>query len=292
MKKKLTTILLVIAFFAGLSLLLYPAVSDWWNGLHQTYAVAGYVEKVADYSAEENQKLREDAEAYNQRLYQSGEGLHNLTEEEEKEYNSLLNITGDGIMGYIDIPKINVQLPIYHGTDEAVLEIAVGHIPGSSLPVGGPNTHTVISGHRGLPSARLFTDIDQLREGDTFTLNILDQTLTYEVDQIRTVLPDELQDLAIEEGQDYCTLVTCTPYGVNTHRLLVRGHRIPNASDNVHIVADAVQISPLMAAPVIAAVIILILLLWFFLSSRSKKNRSGNTPGFTKNHQIQDGEDR
>jgi sortase A len=292
MKKKLTTILLVAAFFAGLSLLLYPAVSDWWNSLHQTYAVAGYIEKVADHSAEENQQLREEAEVYNQRLYQSGAGLHNLTEEEEKEYNSLLNITGDGIMGYIDIPKINVQLPIYHGTDEAVLEIAVGHIPGSSLPVGGPNTHTVISGHRGLPSARLFTDIDQLREGDTFTLNILDQTLTYEVDQIRTVLPDELQDLAIEEGKDYCTLVTCTPYGVNTHRLLVRGHRIPNASDNVHIVADAVQISPLMAAPVIAAVIILILLLWFFLSSRSKKNRSGNTPGFTKNHQIQDGEDR
>jgi sortase A len=291
MKKKLTTILLVAAFFAGLSLLLYPTVSDWWNSLHQTYAVAGYVESVADHSAEENQKLREEAEAYNQRLYQSGEGLHNLTEEEEKEYNSLLNITEDGIMGYVDIPKINVQLPIYHGTDEAVLEVAVGHIPGSSLPVGGPNTHTVISGHRGLPSARLFTDIDQLREGDTFTLNVLDETLTYEVDQIRTVLPDELQDLAIQEGQDYCTLVTCTPYGVNTHRLLVRGHRIANASDDVHIVADAVRISPLMVAPAIAAIILLILMLWLFLSTRSKKNRPESAARFTGEH-VQKGKNR
>ena len=218
--------------------MLYPTISDWWNSLHQTYAVAGYVESVADHSAEENQKLREEAEAYNQRLYQSGEGLHNLTEEEEKEYNSLLNITEDGIMGYVDIPKIHVQLPIYHGTDEAVLEVAVGHIPGSSLPVGGPNTHTVVSGHRGLPSARLFTDIDQLREGDTFTLNVLDETLTYEVDQIRTVLPDELQDLTIQEGQDYCTLVTCTPYAVNTHRLLVHARRTEYKEEMTGIVAE------------------------------------------------------
>lgn len=290
MKKKLPTILLAAALVTGLFLLIYPTASNWWNRLHQTYAVAGYVEQVADLSAEENQKLREEAEAYNQRLFQSGEGVHTLTEEEEKEYNSLLNITEDGIMGYVDIPKINVQLPIYHGTDEAILEVAVGHIPGSSLPVGGPNTHTVISGHRGLPSARLFTDIDQLREGDTFTLNVLDETLTYEVDQIRTVLPDELQDLAIQEGKDYCTLVTCTPYGVNTHRLLVRGHRIPNASDDVRIVADAVQVSPLMVAPVIAAVIVLILMLWLFLGTRSGKHRPKNAPHPIEK-KIQEGKD-
>ena len=274
MKKKSTTILLVIIFLAGLSLLLYPAVSNWWNSLHQTYAVASYVQQVADYSEEKNKKFLEAAEEYNEKLFQNGSMPHDLSEEERKEYNSLLNITGDGMMGYVTIPKIQVDLPIYHGTDEAVLEVGVGHIPGTSLPVGGQNTHTVISGHRGLPSARLFTDIDQLQEGDTFSLNILDQTLTYEVDQIRTVLPDELQDLSIEEGQDYCTLVTCTPYGVNTHRLLVRGHRIPNEADDVRIVADAVKISPLVVAPVIAAVILLILMLWVFLNSRARKRRS------------------
>ena len=274
MKKKLSTALFLLAFLAGLSLLLYPTVSDWWNGLHQTYAVASYIKQVSNHSAEENQKIWDEAEAYNEKLYESGEGIHDLTPEEEKEYDSLLNIGGDGIMGYVTIPKIHVQLPVYHGTDEAVLEIAIGHVTGSSLPVGGPNTHCVISGHRGLPSARLFTDIDQLQEGDTFTLNVLDQTLTYEVDQIRTVLPDELDDLAIQEGQDYFTLVTCTPYGVNTHRLLVRGHRIPNAADNAHVVADAVQVSPLVVAPLIAVVILLILLLWLFLNNRSRKKKA------------------
>ncbi|MGN0362363.1 MAG: class C sortase [Bilifractor sp.] len=284
MKKKYITILLVVAFLAGLSLLLYPAVSDWWNSLHQTYAVASYVEKTSDFSEEQNEQIREAAEAYNEKLFQEGSLPHDLTEEEQKEYDSLLNVTGDGMMGYVTIPKIQVEVPIYHGTDDAVLEIAVGHLPGTSLPVGGLSTHTVISGHRGLPSARLFTDIDQLQEGDTFSLNVLDQTLSYEVDQIRTVLPDELQDLAIQENEDYCTLVTCTPYGVNTHRLLVRGHRIPNAADDVHIVADAVRISPLLTAPVISAVILLILMLWVFLAGRAKRKRPGSGPHISGNH--------
>lgn len=151
-----------------------------------------------------------------------------MTEEERAEYESLLNVSGNGIIGYIEIPMIQCSLPIYHGTEESVLQIAVGHIEGSSLPTGGAGTHCVLSGHRGLPSAKLFTDLDQLAEGDTFILRILDETLTYEVDQIRTVEPYELDDLGIEEGKDYCTLVTCTPYGINTHRLLVRGRRVDN----------------------------------------------------------------
>ena len=273
MKKKLTTILLVAAFFAGLSLLLYPTVSDWWNSLHQTYAVAGYVESVADHSAEENQKLREEAEAYNQRLYQSGEGLHNLTEEEEKEYNSLLNITEDGIMGYVDIPKINVQLPIYHGTDASVLNVAVGHLEGSSLPVGGAGTHCVLSAHRGLPSARLFTDLDKLKLGDTFKITVLNRLITYEIDQILIVNPDAVDALAIEEGADFCTLLTCTPYGINTQRLLVRGRRIENAAEKpaIHVPADMVQIDPLVVTPAVAAPMLLALLVVLLVKYRNRR---------------------
>lgn len=188
------------------------------------------------------------------------ESRFNLTDEERAKYEKTLDVTGTGIMGYVEIPKISVSLPIYHGTDATVLQIAIGHIPGSSLPVGGQGTHCVISGHRGLPSARLFTDIDQLREGDLFMLNVLGKTLTYQVDQIRVVLPDELDDLAIDDGQDYCTLVTCTPYGVNTHRLLVRGHRVPNQGAAVAD-GDMVQVSPAIVAAAITAVVLAVALL-------------------------------
>ena len=193
-----------------------------------------------------------------------------LSDRELEEYNSVLDVTGTGIMGYVDIPKINVSLPIYHGTDESVLQIAIGHLAGSSLPVGGEGSHCVISGHRGLPSARLFTDIDQLQEGDRFMLQVLGETLTYEVDQIRTVLPDELDDLQREEGQDYCTLVTCTPYGVNTHRLLVRGHRVPNTEGDVRVNADAIQINPMEEALIIGAVLMFLILLWSLISARNR----------------------
>ncbi|MEE8677650.1 MAG: class C sortase [Olsenella sp.] len=246
-------ILLVCALLIGIGIMLYPTISDWWNDMHQTQAIATYQQAVNDNSAEKNQEMWDAAVAYNSSLPRDN-GRFTMSDAEKAEYESLLDVTGTGIMGYVEIPKINVSLPIYHGTDDTILQIAVGHIPGSSLPVGGLGTHCVISGHRGLPSARLFTDIDQLNEGDLFTLNVLGQTLTYQVDQIRIVLPDELDDLAIDEGLDLCTLVTCTPYGVNDHRLLVRGHRVDNAALAV-IDGDAVQVSPAATGLVVTAAV-------------------------------------
>lgn len=223
---------MALLLVVGVGLLLYPTVSDWWNSFHQSRAIADYRHQVDDNSQEDNEALWDEAVAYNASLSRD-DGRFVPSPEEEQAYAEVLDVTGTGIMGYVDIPKIGVSLPIYHGIDEAVLQIAIGHIPGSSLPVGGGGTHTVISGHRGLPSARLFTDIDQLELGDRFTLHVLDQALTYEVDQIVTVLPDDIGELAIEDGRDYCTLVTCTPYGVNDHRLLVRGHRVPTEESDI-----------------------------------------------------------
>ena len=194
-----------------------------------------------------------------------------LSDEEKEAYESQLDIDGSGVMGYIKIDKIGVRLPIYHGTQESVLQTSIGHLEGSSLPVGGESAHCMLSGHRGLPSARLFTDIDKLSVGDTWTLNILDQTLTYEVDQIRVVLPTDLKFLEMEDGKDYCTLVTCTPYGVNTHRLLVRGHRVPNVQGNARVTADALQIEPAYVAPFIGIPIILILIVMLIIATRKKK---------------------
>ncbi len=279
MKKKkrkgssVLTVILVAILLVGVGLLAYPSFSNWWNSFHQTRAVAGYVKKVDDMSAEEKEKLWNDSVAYNEKLTQ--EGTHFvLSKDEESEYNKTLDITGTGIMGYVQIDKIHVSLPIYHGTSQEVLQIAIGHIPGSSLPTGGKGTHCVISGHRGLPSAKLFTDIDQLKEGDTFVLQVLDHTLTYEVDQIRIVLPDETQDLNIEAGKDYCTLVTCTPYGINTHRLLVRGHRIANAKTELEVSADAVKMDPMYIAPFIGLFLLAIILIWMLLAGRSRRKSS------------------
>lgn len=270
-KKHLSTIILVIVFVIGLCLLLYPTFSDYWNSSHQSRAIANYATEVADIDDEEYETIWEKAVAYNEALPQRSYRWK-LSEEEELEYEGLLNIGGNGMMGYIEIPKIKVSLPIYHGTDEAVLQIAIGHIEGSSLPVGGESTHCVLSGHRGLPSAKLFSNLDQLEEGDTFIIRVLDEMLTYEVDQIRIVEPDELSDLEIVQGQDLCTLVTCTPYGVNTHRLLVRGHRVANQdTDSVRVTADAIQIEPIMVAPVVAAPMLLILLIYLLVSTRRKK---------------------
>jgi len=260
-------LILVMAVLIGAGLLVYPTFSDWWNDLHQSRAIAGYVARVSDMSEESSSSLWEAAHIYNEKLLTKSGDRFVLTDEEKALYNSILDVTGTGIMGYVNIPKIGVSLPIYHGTDPAVLEIAVGHIEGSSFPVGGKGTHCVISGHRGLPSAKLFTDIDQLQEGDTFQLQVLNRTLTYEVDQIRIVLPDELQDLAIDPEQDYCTLVTCTPYGVNTHRLLVRGHRIEEEQTELTVSADAVQVEPRYVVPFIALPILVLIALWILLSS-------------------------
>ena len=276
MKKKgnFLNILLVLVFFVGLSLLLHPSVSDYWNSFHQTRAIAAYAGEVAALDDGIYDELLEAARDYNQRLAQREEPL-NQSEEDLAEYGSLLNLDGSGIMGYIEIPELKVSLPIYHSVDDGVLQVAVGHMPGTSLPVGGKGTHSALSGHRGLPSARLFTDLDQLREGDTFLLQILDETLTYEVDQVLIVEPNEVGVLAIDPEEDYCTLVTCTPYGVNTHRLLVRGHRIENQANaaSIRVTADAMQIEPVIVAPIVAAPLLLCLMLWVLLRDPKKKKR-------------------
>ena len=262
MRKHLSTILLVLILITGLSLLLYPTVSDAWNALHQTRAIDSYTANVTQIDDTGYKEILQQADDYNANLFATPHTLA-LAKSQIPNYESQLNVAGDGIMGYIEIPQIDCTLPIYHGTEATVLQIAIGHINGSSLPVGGPSTHTILSGHRGLPSAKLFSRLDEMETGDRFMLHVLDETLTYEVDQIRIVLPDELDELSIEEGQDLCTLVTCTPYGINTHRLLVRGHRVENdaAVPEVRVMADAMQIEPLYIAPIVAAPLLLILLI-------------------------------
>ena len=225
MKSKVTTFLLIVVALVGVCLLAYPTLSDWWNSSNQSRVVASYKNAVMAADDSELAEAREEAFAYNARLAEEGNSWF-LDDERMAEYENQLTLNESGVMGYVEIPKIGCTLPIYHGTDEAVLQVAIGHIEGSSLPIGGESTHSVVSGHRGLPSARLFTDLDQLEEGDRFSLHVLDEELAYEVDQILTVEPDDVEALEIVEGEDLCTLVTCTPYGVNSHRLLVRGHRV------------------------------------------------------------------
>lgn len=272
MKKNLSNIILILVFLIGLSLLLYPTVSDYWNSFHQTRAIADYTEAVTDIDDEDYTQMWTDAQAYNQSLV-ANEHRFTLSDAQREQYFSLLDVSGGGIMGYIEIPSIKCFLPIYHGTDASVLQIAIGHIEGSSLPVGGESTHSVLSGHRGLPSAKLFTNLDRLVEGDLFMLRVLDEVLTYEVDQILIVLPEEMDALAIEEGKDYCTLVTCTPYGVNSHRLLVRGHRVDNVEEarSIRVTADALQLDPILIAPIVAVPILLLLLILLLISTRRRK---------------------
>lgn len=262
MKNRKSTIVLLLVFLIGLSLLLYPTVSDYWNSIHQSQAIAGYAEAVANLDDTAYDQYWAEAQSYNAALLDKP-NRYQPTEEENALYENLLNISGSGIMSYIEIPAIGVSLPIYHGVEDTVLQIAIGHIEGSSLPVGGPSTHCVVSGHRGLPSAKLFTDLDKLAVGDVFLIRVLDEVLTYEVDAIHIVEPDDMSLLEIEEGQDLCTLVTCTPYGVNSHRLLVRGHRIENqeSASSIRITADAMQIEPILVAPAVAAPMLLILLI-------------------------------
>ena len=274
MKKKgnFLNILLVLVFLVGLSLLLYPSVSDYWNSFHQTRAIATYSEEVANLENEQYDEIWEAAQQYNRSLTERG-NAYALSEEQKEAYEELLDVSGLGVMGYIEIPEIDVSLPVYHGTEESVLQIAVGHLDWSSLPVGGESTHCVLSGHRGLPSAKLFTNLDKLTEGDIFLLRVLDEVLTYEVDQTLIVEPQETGALRIEEGKDYCTLVTCTPYGINTHRLLVRGHRIENQANaaSIRVTADAMQIEPVIVAPIVAAPVLLVLLVARLIPKRRKK---------------------
>lgn len=274
MRKHLTSIILILVFLTGLSLLLYPTVSDWWNSFRQSKTIAAYSKEVADLDEEIYQKLWAEAAAYNERLGASVQHF-TLTEEEKKAYEGLLNVGGDGVMGYVEIPSIQCTLPIYHGTDDSILQVAIGHLEWSSLPVGGESSHCVLSGHRGLPSAKLFSNLDKLAEGDIFMLRTLDETLTYEVDQILIVEPEDTEALTIEEGKDLCTLVTCTPYGVNSHRLLVRGHRIEKIEESgaIRVTADALQVDPILAASIAAIPMLLLLLAGVLLHSRRMKNK-------------------
>lgn len=231
-RKHISTIFIILIFLVGLGFISYPTVSNLWNQAHQSRAIATYSKQVEKLDDSENKKMLKAARKYNKSLLKKSDHWK-LSKKDKKKYESLLDVSGTGIMGYIEIPKIDCSLPIYHGTDEGALQIAIGHLEGSSLPVGGKSTHCVLSGHRGLPSARLFTDLDQMEEGDVFVLNVLGRKLAYEVDQIKVVLPDEMSDLEIVQGKDLCTLVTCTPYGINTHRLLVRGHRTKYIEETV-----------------------------------------------------------
>ena len=277
MKKKnnnWTTVFLVLLLLAGVSLLLYPSLSDYWNSMHQTRAIASYAETVSQLDTAQYDEMWKAVQDYNRSLAQR-ETAFALTDEQKAAYESLLDVSGLGVMGYIEIPEIDCSLPIYHGTEESVLQVAVGHLEWSSLPVGGEGTHCVLSGHRGLPSAKLFTNLDKLAVGDTFLLRVLDEVLTYEVDQILIVEPEQVDALGIVPGEDYCTLVTCTPYGINTHRLLVRGHRVENTPEaaRMHVTADATQFDPLLVAPVLAIPVLLLLLIILLLPKRQSKSR-------------------
>lgn len=278
MKKKwmsrLMTLLIVVVFVAGLSFLLYPTASNLWNQAHQSRAIATYTEQVEKLDDSSNKEMLKAARKYNKELLKKADHWK-LSKKDKKKYESLLDVSGTGIMGYIEIPKIDCSLPVYHGTDEGALQIAIGHLEGSSLPVGGKSSHCVLSGHRGLPSARLFTDLDQMEEGDTFILNILGHKLAYEVDQIKVVLPEEMSDLEIQEGRDLCTLVTCTPYGINTHRLLVRGHRVKYVETKVQEqkeVSKSKTDTRLVIAGAAAGVVVLFIII--FAVRRRRKHRN------------------
>ena len=277
MRKNLSTIILILIFLVGLSVMLYPSVSDAVNRKHQSRAVAGYAEKVEQLSDADYQTYFDAADAYNRQFNTTPNAFYKP--DLVSGYAQTLDISGTGIMGYITIPKISVELPIYHGTDEGVLQVAAGHLEGSSLPVGGAGTHAVISAHRGLPSAKLFTNLDELEVGDRFTITVLDRVLTYEVDQISIVLPTEIDQLLPTEGMDYVTLMTCTPYGINTHRLLVRGKRVETTESQKHIrvAADAFRIEPIIVAPILAIPMLLAALVGVLvaphLRKRSKRRR-------------------
>lgn len=288
MKQHWSTAILVVILAVGLILLSYPTVSDYWNSFHQSRAIASYAEAVAEIDENEYEKIWENARQYNAQMPDEKKRW-SLNDDQRQDYERQLNIGGTGVMGYIEIPSIQVSLPIYHGTSEGVLQIAVGHIEGSSLPVGGMGTHCVLSGHRGLPSARLFTDLNKVEEGDRFFLRVLDETLTYEVDQIHIVEPNDLHYLEIEKGQDLCTLVTCTPYGINSHRLLVRGHRVANDEDDsgsdIRVTADAIQIDPLLVTPVLAIPMLLVGL-FLLLTGKGQSDTVGQSGKFDRSDKF------
>ena len=271
------TVILVLTFMIGLSLVLYPSISNYLNELNGSKTIGEYAEAVSRLSEEDYRVLWQEAEEYNKALLRRQNG-YVLDDTLKKQYSQLLNINDNGVMGYIEIPSIKVSLPVFHGTDDKVLQIAAGHLDWTSLPVGGAGTHCVLSGHRGLPSAKLFTHLDKLALGDIFMLRVLNEVLTYEVDQILTVEPGNVQPLRIVPGEDYCTLVTCTPYGINTHRLLVRGHRVDTVEgmDVSRVTADAVEVEPLLVAPALAMPMILCMLIIVMAHGRKRKTTGRN----------------
>ncbi|MBP3898561.1 MAG: class C sortase [Mogibacterium sp.] len=271
MRRNLLTVLMSAGMIIGISLLLYPSVANYWNSFHQARTIMDYNEVVSSMNQDDYKKLLDEARAYNERLAETG-FKWTMTDAERQDYMRQLRVEGTEAMGYISIPKLHIRLPLMHGTDEKILQTSIGHLEETSLPVGGKGSHCVVSGHRGLPSSRLFTDIDKMKEGDTWTITVLNETLTYECDQIRIVLPEDLSNITLEKGKDLCTLVTCTPYGINTHRLLVRGHRVPNANGTADITADAIQIEPKYIAPFLAGPVLLILLILLLITTR-KANR-------------------
>ncbi|RAW58569.1 class C sortase [Faecalibacterium hattorii] len=284
MKKNRSNIILILIFLVGLSVMLYPTVSDYVNQKNQSRAVASYSEEVENLSDVDYQAYFDAAADYNRRLAETPDAFYRP--EEVSGYTDTLDVSGTGIMGYITIPKIGVELPVYHGTSDGVLQVAAGHLEGSSLPVGGAGTHAVISAHRGLPSAKLFTNLDELEAGDTFTITVLDRVLTYEVDQISIVLPTETDLLQPVEGKDYVTLMTCTPYGINTHRLLVRGKRIENAENQKHIrvTADALRIEPIIVAPALAVPMLLVMLVVMLAVPHLRKRKNQREENHHEEH--------
>ena len=271
MKRDKIGILLVLMLFIGVCGLLYPSVSQYWNTKTQTRAVENYQEILDSLKEEDYDIYFQEADAYNAALAELSIPL--LDYEQLTGYDDILNINGSGVMGYVSIPKLSVELPVYHGVSAEVLNIACGHLEGSALPVGGANTHCILSAHRGLPHAKLFTDLNKMELGDTFQLTVLNRTLTYQVDQIKVVRPEEINDVQIIAGEDLCTLLTCTPYGVNSHRLLVRGTRIENAPPALYITSDAYRIDSLVATPVVAAPILLLLLIALMIKYRNKGSK-------------------
>ena len=285
---RLSNLFLLLILLVGLAIVAYPSFSEYWNNLHQSRAIMGYAERVAEMSNEEYEAILASAVDYNERLL-SVPNRWSMDKDEEltAEYDAELNFDGTGNMGFITIPKIDVNLPIYHGTSDEVLQTSIGHIEGTSLPVGSSHSdeedflkpdfasHSVLSGHRGLPSARLFSDLDVMEVGDVFYLTILDQTLTYEVDQITVIEPEDLTEMELIPGKDLCTLMTCTPYGINTHRLLVRGSRIENEKQklNIRVTADALKIEPIYVATFMAAPVLLLMVIWVFIMTSGRKRR-------------------
>ena len=271
-KSSLTSWLLVLVMVVGIGIMAYPTISDRWNELHSSRAIASYSTNVEHADREELAAMIEAAKEYNDTLLEKN-NPYLMTDRDIERYNSLLDLTGTGIIGYITIRSIGVYIPIYHGTDESVLQIAVGHINWTSLPVGGESSHAVLSGHRGLPSAKLFTDLDRMKEGDRFSITVLNQEISYEVDQIRIVEPEDVSPLGIEPGKDYCTLVTCTPYGINTHRLLIRGTRVANESGEMVVTPEAFRIPNYLAIPAVAIPLLFLFLLGMLIYYRVRRRR-------------------